>query len=135
MYFDGSIVFRSKMPLDFQMSNHSTLGNSEFGITWLQTVEYTIFAIVFLVSVVGNILVCLVIFGTPRMRTTRNFLLVNLAVSDLTVALLCIPFDVALKITEPHWPLGAAMCNLLWPAMTLVTNSSSSTLATISLDR
>ena len=117
------------------MSNHSTLGSPEFGITWLQIVEYTIFVIVFLISVVGNILVCLVIFGTPRMRTTRNFLLVNLAVSDLTVALLCIPFDVVLKITEPHWPLGAAMCNVLWPAMTLVTNCSSSTLAAISLDR
>ncbi|PFX31332.1 Orexin receptor type 2 [Stylophora pistillata] len=69
------------------------------------------------------------------MRTTRNFLLVNLAVSDLTVALLCIPFDMVLKITEPDWPLGSAMCKILWPSMTLVTNSSAVTLAVISFDR
>ncbi|KAL9973913.1 hypothetical protein ACROYT_G020429 [Oculina patagonica] len=122
------------------MANLSDIGNSVpnstvSNFTWLQISEYTIFTIVFLASVTGNILVCLVIFKTPRMRTTRNYLLVNLAVSDLTVALLCIPFDVVLKITDPHWPLGAAMCNILWPAMTLVTNCSSATLAAISLDR
>lgn len=117
------------------MGNHTVLNSTESRFTWLQITEYTIFTVVFLVSVVGNILVCLVIFNTPRMRTTRNYLLVNLAVSDLTVALLCIPFDVVLKVTDPHWPLGSAMCNILWPAMTLVTNCSSSTLAAISLDR
>ena len=109
--------------------------STESSITWLQMAEYSIFTTVFLVSVIGNTLVCLVIFRTPRMRTTRNYLLVNLAVSDLTVSLLCIPFDVILKITYPKWPLGAAMCNILWPAMTLVTNCSASTLAAISFDR
>ena len=78
---------------------------------------------------------CLVIAATRRMRTTRNYLLVNLAVSDLTVALLCIPFDMVVKITEPEWQLGGAMCKLLWPSMTLVTNSSAATLAIISYDR
>lgn len=122
------------------MANLTDIGNSlpnstAPNFTWLQVTEYTIFSAVFLVSVTGNIFVCLVIFKTPRMRTTRNYLLVNLAVSDLTVSLLCIPFDVVLKITDPHWPLGAAMCNILWPGMTLVTNCSSATLAAISLDR
>ena len=117
---------------DFESSVPDSTGSN---FTWLRILEYTIFTIVFLASATGNILVCLVIFKTPRMRTTRNYLLVNLAVSDLTVALLCIPFDVVLKITAPHWPLGAAMCNILWPAMTLVTNCSSATLAAISLDR
>lgn len=124
----------------YPMANLTDSGNSlpnstSPSFTWLQVTEYTIFSAVFLVSVTGNILVCLVIFKTPRMRTTRNYLLVNLAMSDLTVSLLCIPFDVVLKITHPHWPLGAAMCNILWPGMTLVTNCSSATLAAISLDR
>lgn len=104
-------------------------------MTGIQATEYTFFAIIFLCGVTGNTLVCLVISQTPRMRTTRNFLLVNLAVSDLMVALLCIPFDIALKVTHPVWPLGAAMCKLLWPAMTLFTNCSAATLAAISYDR
>ena len=113
------------------------MGNTteEEGITAVQVTEYTFFTIIFLIGVFGNTLVCLVIVQTPRMRTTRNFLLVNLAVSDLMVALLCIPFDVALKVTSPIWPLGAAMCKVLWPAMTLFTNCSAATLAAISYDR
>lgn len=112
------------------------MGNStEEGVTAIQVTEYTLFAIIVLIGITGNTLVCLVIFQTPRMRTTRNYLLVNLAVSDLMVAMLCIPFDVVLKVTLPVWPLGAAMCKLLWPAMTLFTNCSAATLAAISYDR
>ena len=102
---------------------------------WLDILQYTLFTLIFVVSTFGNTLVCLVIATTRRMRTTRNYLLVNLAVSDLTVALLCIPFDMVVKITEPEWQLGDAMCKLLWPSMTLVTNSSAATLAIISYDR
>lgn len=102
---------------------------------WLNVLQYTMFTVIFVISVIGNTLVCLVIARTPRMRTTRNFLLVNLAVADLTVALLCIPFEVALKITYPRWPLGSAMCKILWPTMTSVTTCSSATLVAISYDR
>lgn len=102
---------------------------------WLNTLQYTMFAVIFVVSAIGNTLVCLVIVRTPRMRTTRNYLLVNLAVADLTVALLCIPFEVALKLTFPRWPLGPIMCKILWPTMTSVTTCSSTTLIAISYDR
>ena len=102
---------------------------------WLDILQFILFAVIFTLSATGNTLVCLVVARTRRMRTTRNYLLVNLAVSDLTVALLCIPFDMVVKITAPKWPLGAAMCKLLWPSMTLVTNSSAATLAVISYDR
>lgn len=109
--------------------------DTDTALTGLQLTEYAFFAIIFICGLTGNTLVCLVISQTPRMRTTRNFLLVNLAVSDLMVALLCIPFDVVLKVTYPLWPLGEAMCKVLWPAMTLFTNCSAATLAAISYDR
>ena len=102
---------------------------------WLNTLQYTMFAVIFVASAIGNTLVCLVIVRTPRMRTTRNYLLVNLAVADLTVALLCIPFEVVLKLTFPRWPLGPVMCKILWPTMTSVTTCSSATLVAISYDR
>lgn len=107
----------------------------ETQLKWLNAVQYTMFTTIFVVSVIGNTLVCLVIARTPRMRTTRNFLLVNLAVADLTVAMLCIPFEVVLKLTYPRWPLGPVMCKILWPTMTSVTTCSSATLVAISYDR
>lgn len=114
-----------------------TLSDEEPGSQskWLNTLQYTMFALIFVASVIGNTLVCLVIVRTPRMRTTRNYLLVNLAVADLTVALLCIPFEVVLKLTFPRWPLGPVMCKILWPTMTSVTTCSSATLVAISYDR
>ena len=102
---------------------------------WLEIVQYTLFGVTFVVSSSGNILVCLVVAFTARMRTTHNYLLVNLAVADLTIALVCIPFDVVIKIKSPKWPLGKVMCKLLWPSMTLITNCSAATLAFISYDR
>ena len=104
-------------------------------IPWMLILQLTLFVVIFIVSATGNTLVCLVVASNGRMRTTRNYLLVNLAVSDLTVALLCIPFDVVLKIASSGWPFGAAMCKVVWPSMTLVTNSSAATLAAISYDR
>ena len=66
---------------------------------WLDIVEFSLFAVIFVVSTCGNILVCLVLALTARMRTTHNFLLVtDLAVRDVMIALLYIPFDVVIKI-------------------------------------
>ena len=104
-------------------------------ITALRVTEYVLFIIIFIISVVGNVLVCLVIYKTPSMRTTRNYLLVNLAVADLTVALVCIPFDVVLKVYGSPWPLGDAMCKIIWPSQTLTTMCSAATLSAISYDR
>ncbi|EDO49619.1 predicted protein, partial [Nematostella vectensis] len=94
-----------------------------------------LFAIIFIVGVVGNSLVCLVIFKTPNMRNTRNYLIVNLAIADITVALVCIPFDVVIRVYGDTWVLGAAMCKMVWPSMTFVATCSAATLAAISFDR
>lgn len=122
-----------------ERSNSTLTGNftneENTGFKWLGTLQYTMFGVIFVSSVIGNTLVCLVIILTPRMRTTRNFLLVNLAIADLTVALLCIPFEVFVKLTYPRWLLGPVMCKILWPIMTSVTTCSSATLVAISYDR
>lgn len=123
------------MVVNSSMNDSFTNEAQETQLKWLNAVQYTMFATIFVVSVIGNTLVCLVIARTPRMLTTRNFLLVNLAVADLTVAMFCIPFEVVLKLTYPRWPLGPVMCKILWPTMTSVTTCSSATLVAISYDR
>lgn len=136
---NSELMNRTTLVSNLTTSSPNTNGNvkDESGSSseWLVNLQYTIFAAIFVVSVFGNTLVCLVIARTPRMRTTRNYLLVNLAVADLTVALLCIPFEVVIKLTFPHWLLGPVMCKFLWPTMTSVTTCSSVTLVAISYDR
>lgn len=109
--------------------------STDESVSPLMIVEYVLFTIIFIVGVVGNILVCLVILKTPSMRSTRNYLIVNLAIADITVALVCIPFDVIIRVYGEHWVLGAGLCKIIWPSMTLVTTCSAATLAAISYDR
>ncbi|KAI8504894.1 hypothetical protein Bbelb_170030 [Branchiostoma belcheri] len=50
------------------------------------------YTLVFLGSVVGNLLVVVVIGRTRRMWGVTNFFIFNLAVSDLLIAVFCMPF-------------------------------------------
>lgn len=50
-----------------------------------------IYCVIILVSLVGNTLVILVVYKKRRMRTTTNFLIVNMACSDLLIAIFAMP--------------------------------------------
>lgn len=56
------------------------------------TVVYCIaYFLVFAIGLVGNCLVVAVVFRAPRMRTVTNLFIVNLAIADILVVVLCIP--------------------------------------------
>lgn len=92
------------------------------------------YVIIFIVGVVGNILVCLVVCRERKMKNVTNYFIFNLAVSDLSVLLICIPFDFGEIVTET-FPYGAFMCRLIYPLQTLATTASVGTLVAISLNR
>ena len=50
-----------------------------------------IYCVIILLSLVGNALVILVVYKKRRMRTTTNFLIVNMAGSDLLIAIFAMP--------------------------------------------
>ena len=92
------------------------------------------YTIIFIVGVIGNILVCLVVCRERKMKNVTNYFIFNLAISDLSVLLICIPFDVGEIITQT-FPYGAVMCKLVYPLQTLATTASVGTLVAISLNR
>lgn len=47
--------------------------------------------LIFLLSMVGNILVCFIVLENRRMCTVINLFILNLAISDLLVGIFCIP--------------------------------------------
>ena len=69
-------------------------------------------AIVFLAGIAGNLLVCLAVIQNPRMRTVTNLLIVNLAVADLLVIVICLPPTVAWDVTST-WFLGRWLCKIV----------------------
>lgn len=50
------------------------------------------YGLVLVVGLCGNVAVCLVILRSRNMRSTTNLFIANLAIADILVNLLCLPF-------------------------------------------
>ncbi|KAL9951070.1 hypothetical protein ACROYT_G043665 [Oculina patagonica] len=75
----------------------------------------TVHSFLVLVNIVGNVLVCLIIYKNRDMRIPINYLLLNLAVADILYATFLTP-DTFLKLTtliHPDGMTGAVLCKLL----------------------
>ncbi|XP_067283250.1 probable G-protein coupled receptor 19 [Pseudorasbora parva] len=71
-----------------------------------------LFGLFWLVSVLGNSLVCVVIHRSRRTQSTTNYFVVSLACADLVLSVACGPL-VLLQVWAGHWPLSAAACKAL----------------------
>ena len=93
--------------------------------------------IVMILTVVGNVLVCFSVHYFPRLRRPTNYLIVSLAVSDLLVGLLSLPFRISQTVNGEVWPadLGTAGCQFwIWIDM-VCCGASILNLVGISFDR
>ncbi|XP_008217710.1 orexin receptor type 2 isoform X2 [Nasonia vitripennis] len=90
--------------------------------------------IVFIVGLVGNALVCLAVYRNHTMRTVTNYFIVNLAVADLLVIIICLPPTILWDITET-WFLGLMPCKIVLYLQTVSVSVSVLTLTFISIDR
>lgn len=79
------------------------------------TVEFNVslYCLIFLLSVGGNALVILTLFREKKMRTVTNLFLLNLAVSDLMLSMLCMPFSLVATIILRNFIFGKAMCVII----------------------
>lgn len=62
---------------------------------------------------VGNVLVCVVVFKNHRMQTAMNMFLVNLAICDMFVCVINIWFTMIYWELEGAWPFGLAWCKIM----------------------
>ena len=87
------------------------------------------------VSVLGNFLVIFTIIHEKKLQTTCNFLLLHLAISDISLIVVNIPFDIHTLVNGSRWRFGGFMCKILYPISTVFYISSALILTVISLDR
>ena len=66
-------------------------------------------AVIMAVAIFGNSAVILTVWKKKRLRSTTNYYIVNLAVSDLLVTISCTWVQVVHNLTE-GWQLGAFFC-------------------------
>ncbi|XP_059170497.1 gastrin/cholecystokinin type B receptor-like [Physella acuta] len=90
---------------------------------------------VFLVAFFGNLVVLLVILTDARMRkSAANYFLVNLAVTDLLVAIICVPMT-SINYVYNVWILGTTVCKLTSYMQGVCLVASILTIVLMSLDR
>ncbi|KAL0269852.1 UNVERIFIED_CONTAM: hypothetical protein PYX00_007450 [Menopon gallinae] len=89
---------------------------------------------VIVVTIVGNVLVILSVFTYKPLRTVQNFFIVSLAVADLMVAVLVLPFNVAYSVLG-RWVFGIGVCKMWLTSDVLCCTASILNLCAIALDR
>ncbi len=85
-------------------------------------------------TIIGNILVILSVFTYKPLKCVANFFIVSLAVSDLAVATLVMPFNVANFIIG-RWVFGVLFCNMWLTFDILTCTASILNLCAIAIDR
>nr|KAF6480552.1 KISS1 receptor [Molossus molossus] len=99
--------------------------------TWLVPL---FFGVLMLLGLTGNSLVIFVICRHKQMRTVTNFYIANLAATDMTFLLCCVPFT-ALLYPLPAWVLGDFMCKFVNYIQQVSVQATCATLTAMSVDR
>lgn len=99
----------------------------------VQVAQLSIFAFVFVLGVWGNIIVIVTIFTHKALRSSSNYFIANLAVSDLGG--LCLSMPLAALDHLADWPFGDVACRFINPLKDLFLHVSMVTLTAIAVDR
>ncbi|KAK6169374.1 hypothetical protein SNE40_020440 [Patella caerulea] len=102
---------------------------------YLQAIIITMYTLIIVLAVGGNLIVCYTILRVRRMRTVINFFIISLAISDILMAIFCIPFTFVANLVLNYWPFGDILCPIVTFLQTVVVLLSCFILVAISIDR
>lgn len=93
-----------------------------------------IMVIMIAVSIMGNVVVCYIVYQKPAMRSAINLLLATLAMADVLTAVCCMPFALLILIFQ-NWIFGSIFCQINGFLYSILVSESTLVLVTISIDR
>ncbi|KAM6140562.1 gastrin/cholecystokinin type B receptor [Pterocles gutturalis] len=97
-------------------------------------VRVLLYALIFALSVGGNVLVVAVLALNRRLRTVTNAFLLSLALSDLLLALCCMPFSLVPSLMGT-FVFGEAVCKIVAYLMGVSVSVSTFSLVAIAIER
>nr|XP_034370841.1 gastrin/cholecystokinin type B receptor isoform X2 [Arvicanthis niloticus] len=97
-------------------------------------IRITLYAVIFLMSVGGNLLIIVVLGLSRRLRTVTNAFLLSLAVSDLLLAVACMPFTLLPNLMGT-FIFGTVVCKAVSYLMGVSVSVSTLNLVAIALER
>ncbi|XP_033833691.1 histamine H2 receptor-like [Periophthalmus magnuspinnatus] len=98
-------------------------------LLWLALISHII------ITIGGNVLVCLAVGLSRRLWRISNCFVVSLAITDLLLGLLVLPMSASVELRRGQWSLGGVLCNLYISVDVMLCTSSILTLMAISVDR
>ncbi|CAD1470748.1 unnamed protein product [Heterotrigona itama] len=102
--------------------------------SFVQLTFYIFYANIFALGVFGNMLVCFVVARNRQMQTVTNLFITNLALSDVLLCVLAVPFT-PLYTFLGGWIFGRILCHLVPYAQGVSIYISTLTLTSIAIDR
>ena len=96
--------------------------------------ETTIFALVMIISFLGNLLVCYAVYRNPKLRNPSNYYIISLALTDISQASCSMPISVAYLATG-KWSFGSAACAFIAALKLSLTMISAFNMALMALNR
>ncbi|XP_020904080.1 substance-P receptor [Exaiptasia diaphana] len=124
------------------MRVNSTLNFTHSGskYTYFDRIPWNaVFSIQFLVAMVGNFLIVWIVYRDNRLKTTTNYLIANMAASDLIAGLFIFPAQIVFINFDYQWLIGGdvgnALCKLNIFTIEMSFNVSVYTCVAIAIDR
>ena len=102
---------------------------------YVQVIIIIMYSIIIVIAIGGNTIVCYLVYAYKRMHTVPNYFIVNLACSDIIMALFCIPFTFVANLILNYWPFGEAMCPIVLYIQVVGVFLSAYTLVAMGIDR
>lgn len=93
-----------------------------------------VLVVLILITVAGNVVVCLAVGLNRRLRCLTNCFIVSLAVTDLLLGLLVLPFSAIYQLSC-KWSFSKVFCNIYTSLDVMLCTASILNLFMISLDR
>uniref|UniRef100_F6YII5 G-protein coupled receptors family 1 profile domain-containing protein n=1 Tax=Ciona intestinalis TaxID=7719 RepID=F6YII5_CIOIN len=94
----------------------------------------SLYVLVFLISIIGNCLTIAFILRRKHLRTTINYFMLNLALADIMVTIICLPPTLMVDFME-SWLVGQFLCKFTPYLQMAVTSVSSLSLGAIAVNR
>ena len=97
-------------------------------------VESCIFVLLNVAALVGNSLVCLAFYRNFSLRTVTNYFVLSLALADLSMAVLVMPWSTALTIST-SWIGNELSCKMYYFSLTVLAGVSLATVMLLAINR
>lgn len=136
--WEPDIPYQITVQRDLLFETSSVASNASFGINQPSLIKSilvgTLLSCIAFATILGNLLVILSVCVDRHLHSPPNILIVNLAVADLLVGLLVMPFGIAELVGRP-WIWGRFTCELYISADVICCTASIVNLCMISVDR